>query len=497
MHKRSYILVLVFLVFTLIGGCNTEDGTFTVRQIGELTSVLADGIAARVNLIPFEAGSDTPIILEGETIFTLNNEEKEALIETYNAGFSIVLLDAEEPEVDELLEIIDDGISYRSGSHDMLFAYIARNEGHYTARLVAEPVPGPNHDSTLKTTEKIIVRELGMPPDLIVPPPPSDGTANLQSFPVAKQIFSIPQPNNGAFNTTISLYAAHECLTNDDHYVVNAVADWTPGSFFQKASTPEQVGLNQWADGENDVCPGMSSGGSDNTSCRYVGYPKFYRVEMMPLSSGMIIQSEAAPEATQGTSTTYQSGIVFNIGGKVNVSKGPTVTGGVTWSNTKAVTIPALNTQAGNLANAGAFWEFQYCTTSNTSVTGCVNTLQTANPSNICQDQLGSPQQGQTVNGKFSDAAQTVHWEADPDTRQGASTFDIKVTFQAALANTEMRVYKSGGSQPGVFGTCDSCSAFAGCCDCQAATTNRDNDATKDATFMINFPSIKCDGDET
>ncbi len=115
MHKRLFVLVLVPLVFTLIGGCNTDNGTFTVRQIGELNSVLADGIAAQVRLVPFEAGSGTPIILQGETIFTLNNEEMEALWETYDAGLSIVLLDAEEPEVDELIDIIDDGISYRSG----------------------------------------------------------------------------------------------------------------------------------------------------------------------------------------------------------------------------------------------------------------------------------------------------------------------------------------------------------------------------------------------
>jgi len=197
----------------------------------------------------------------------------------------------------------------------------------------------------------------------------------------------------------------------------------------------------------------------------------------------LIVQSEAAPEATQGISATYASGISFNIGGAVTTF-GPFFTGGVTWSNTKSVTIPALNIIAGNLEDAGAFWKFQYCTTSNTDVTDCINTLQTANPTTFCKNQLGPPQQGQTTDGKLSDSAQTVHWTVDPAYREGASTFDIKVTFQAALATTTMFV----GNIVGDPGTCNVCGPFSGCCDCQVFTNKSEDTAKKDATFKVNFP---------
>lgn len=482
--------LIIFTSFFLIGGCNGNDQTTSVRQIGTLTSVLSEGIALSIRLIPFEPGGNTPIILEGITIFDLNETQKQALVDTYDSGFSIVLLDADESEINEFVNLIDDALGYTSESHDLLFAYIARNEGIYRAQLLAEPLPGPDSESTLDTAINIIVKQLRARPKIQEPPLlGSDESDDLENYPVAKQIFSIPQPLNGAFNTTISVYAAHECLTSTDHYVVNSISNWTPGSSLQMANR-DQVDSGIWFDGENDVCPNREDGGSDDTACRFINYPKFYRVEMQPLSSGTITQLEAAPQASQGVSSTYTSGITFKLGGNVSIKNGPKVTGGVRWTNLQTVTIPPTDILAGNTENSGAFWQFEYCTSSNTDVDTCVNTIQTANPSGVCQDQLGPPQQGQTVNGKFSNTAQTVHWSTELDTREEADTFDIKVTFQAALADTNMRVWWDNESDPG---TCSQCSIFAGCCNCKADTTSRNNDATQDVTFNIEFPEIDCD----
>ena len=77
---------------------------------------------------------------------------------------------------------------------------------------------------------------------------------------------SVPQPNNGVFNTTFEVFDAHECDTNIDHYFVTSEADWTPGSMFQFASEDDltvnndtQV-VNTWENGQNDICNGGVSG---------------------------------------------------------------------------------------------------------------------------------------------------------------------------------------------------------------------------------------------
>jgi hypothetical protein len=70
---------------------------------------------------------------------------------------------------------------------------------------------------------------------------------------------------------------------------------------------------------------------------------------MVPRSEGTVVQIDAAPAATQGETTTYQSGLNFSIGGTVNVSaKGPAagLSLGATWVNVTQTTVPPLIVEA-------------------------------------------------------------------------------------------------------------------------------------------------------
>ena len=129
-----------------------------------------------------------------------------------------------------------------------------------------------------------------------------------------------------------------------------------------------------------------------------------------------VVQVNAAPPATQGQATTYTSGFIFNIGGTVNMS-GVGLASGATWTNTTATTVPALDLLVSNQANEGVEWQFEYCTNGDepgTSPHGtCTWHVQTPQG---CAYNLGdttgtNPQQGQTPNGTFSDAVQSVQWQ--------------------------------------------------------------------------------------
>ena len=132
-----------------------------------MDSKLADGIDEQVNLIPYDGGSDMPIILQGDSVFSLSDSEKAGIKKTYNAGFSIVLLDSNKQAIDALLDIIDDGHSLSSTTHPVLLAFIVRNEGHYATRLLSEPMPGDNHESKLQTATNFIVKDLSLSSNLL------------------------------------------------------------------------------------------------------------------------------------------------------------------------------------------------------------------------------------------------------------------------------------------------------------------------------------------
>jgi hypothetical protein len=73
--------------------CRCPGEEITVRVIPPLTSAIADRVLRQVNAVPFTSGNDSPILLQGETVSSLTATQMEGLKETYQAGYSLVLLD--------------------------------------------------------------------------------------------------------------------------------------------------------------------------------------------------------------------------------------------------------------------------------------------------------------------------------------------------------------------------------------------------------------------
>jgi hypothetical protein len=268
-----------------------------------------------------------------------------------------------------------------------------------------------------------------------------------------------------------------------DHYVVTAEADWTPtAARFQSASFPEDQspdGVITWHDNKNN-CEG-----DNNTACRYINYPLSYQLTIKPPDNGTVIQDDAAPAASGDATTSYTSGFTFSINGTVNASNaggGGSIFAGASWTNSVTTTVPPLQVRVGDVGNQGVFWNFVYCTSgSETAGSGeCISHVQITNPSGTCEDQLGEPELGQTPGGKFSNAIQSVHWEAGADTRAG-STFDIYVEFEAMIASTDLFVNPvSDGGYCNVFG-----------CNCSPETQSQPE--TSDFIFHVLLPSTDCD----
>ena len=335
------------------------------------------------------------------------------------------------------------------------------------------------------------------------PSPPVD----WQSSPVQKTVF---QQNGamGVYNTTVNVYALHSCQADErtgltsDYYMVTALADWTPtnakfqstwtgfndGSMFYDA-VKDRYFVNSWRlDPQRNQCSSPSSVSLEAAICRYINYPLQYDLTMTPKSTGSIVQINAKPPASQGQATTYTSGFMFNLGGTVNVS-GPGVSAGVVWNNLTATTVPPLELGLSQTDNQGANWTFKYCTGGEEpdDGTNCTSHVQTAK--DVCRAQLGddsgtNPQQGQTPDGAFTDAVQTVLWQAGPDTR-GGTTFDIEVTVAPNIGVTTANLWGASGRDR----------ANAGCnavnCDCVSNTTTNQLPGGS-YIFKVPLPSTTC-----
>jgi hypothetical protein len=161
---------------------------------------------------------------------------------------------------------------------------------------------------------------------------------------------------------------------------------------------------------------------------------------------------------------------------------------GATWSNTTTSAVPPLLVDATNVGGQGVQWNFQYCTTGDSSA-NCVQHIQMVGQSGICHNfQMGDPQHGQTPGGKFSNAVQTGYWVGQPQSRVGP-TFDFDVSFTARLAATGSKLWWGPLSlaEP-AFEVVGECNVFY--CDCVNHT--EESPVSANFTFQIDFPSTLC-----
>lgn len=477
-----------------------------VRQIGYLDSAIAEGILQRVTTLPFSLEHDSPILLQGTTLARLRHSINEELRATYQAGYSIVLLDATMEDVAALHQIVGAGVTYTSTDGEGVFAYSLRQDKNVPiGTLLSKVQRSPLHKATgdpdpvglqdealaYSRAADLAATELRRPP---VVGSGSQGNSNVDwmTSPVQTTVF---QQNGatGIYNTTVNLYALHSCDKDVrtgleyDYYMVTALADWTAtNARFQSAAT-ELGPTSMYYDSNNDVyvvanwqddpqrtyCSSHYYLSSEADVCRYINYPLQYQVEMVPLNGGSIAQTNAKPPGSQGQAVTYTSGFSFSLGGTVNISgKGPSagISAGMTWNNQTQTTVMPVEVDLGQTTNEGATWTFQYCTGGEEPDpdTKCTNHVQTAK--DVCRAQLGddsgtNPQQGQGPVGAFTDAVQTGLWRAGPDTRVGKTTFDIEVSITPIIGTTTANLWGASGFDQ----------AHAGCnpanCDCVSQTT--------------------------
>lgn len=179
-----------------------------VRRIGHLDSVIADRILRQVNAVPFARQHDSPILLQGKTMSGLKHRHKQELKATYQAGHTIVLLDATMEHIKALHGIIGAGVNYRSRSKDGegVLAYALRQENHIpTATLLANvhrsPLRTPSGDRdptglqddklAFKRAADLTVTELSHIPNVSMPGPPRDPgqPTDWQSSPLQGTVF--------------------------------------------------------------------------------------------------------------------------------------------------------------------------------------------------------------------------------------------------------------------------------------------------------------------
>jgi hypothetical protein len=117
-----------------------------VRLIGNLESVIAPALRKQVNVVPFTLQHDSAILLQGQTMSQLQDSHTQELRETYQAGYTIVLLDATLAHINALHGIIEAGVTYRSKDEEGVLAYTLRHENHIpTATLVSNVQRSPLH----------------------------------------------------------------------------------------------------------------------------------------------------------------------------------------------------------------------------------------------------------------------------------------------------------------------------------------------------------------
>ena len=528
---RLWWALLAWLLLLPSGPVAAASG-LVVQHIGDLSGTIAeavaeDAVAAGVTIVPFSPRIDaraTPIILspqaahlarDGKRLMGLRGVERRSIRQAYDAGQVILLLEASTHDIEELHVLVEEGVTYESTTDPIVLAYALRQENDIpTARVVTYPVgddldgEGFDEDELESQSEalEIVLEELTLQPAVgLAAALDTASWTDWASSPV--QSFILTSTDRGTYNTPVEIYALHSCAQNKDYYLVNTGGSWTPTAARAESASKKARQIHSYEGGRRltvdwqnnrDYCEGghwvckvlgVCDIGGDSRACRYDNYPLFYQVDIVPPSGPQVVQIHAAPAGDQGQSTSYTSGFSFSIGGGVDVSGSGSSGGfnaGVSWDNSVSTTVPALAIEAGNRGNQGTFTRYRYCTVGS-KAQDCTSTIQmTAPQGDICQAYiLGQPQQGQTPNGRLSNVAQTVNWQVDPATYTG-STFDITVTFEAALATSTSKLWDDFNPLQGPKGHCN---PFG--CSC-GIDTDSSRPVKLSHTFKVPLPSKEC-----
>lgn len=129
---RWLVAALLFLPILTWGGYLEEDSDVVLQRIGELSGDLAEGISQRVTVIPLARRANarkTPIVFSGGlflrqngTAHGLKRWERRAIIQSYRAGNTIVLLGASVHDIGALHGLLGEGVPYDSTTDPVISA---------------------------------------------------------------------------------------------------------------------------------------------------------------------------------------------------------------------------------------------------------------------------------------------------------------------------------------------------------------------------------------
>ena len=173
----------------------------------------------------------------------------------------------------------------------------------------------------------------------------------------------ITSTSHGIYNTPVSLYALHSCQDNKDYYLVETGGDWTAteaafSAASQRASKfrynpnndPNDPLIIEFQPGKRWCAAGISGRlrQTNEHVCRYLPYPLYYEVDIVPPNGPTVMQFNAAPAGDQGLSADYSSGFSFSIRGEVGISGSSSpAPAGASWDNETSITVPPLVVEAG------------------------------------------------------------------------------------------------------------------------------------------------------
>lgn len=515
-HARKYIVIcFISVLLIIVTSCDSNDNSGsvgTIAKIGKLNGIIASHIKSLENLKPYKGGSDSPVILDGILVNELSDSERAGLLATYKTGYCITILDPTNAQVAELHNIIESGLLPGSLSGLETLAYTICKEATFVGRSIHATNPDlfDDQEDSFINAAALVVEDLLLPPEqsiLATFRQNEDDTpiniANLE--PAFTHLMSVTS-NDGVYNSTITAWGVYTCdkidigdslncmnnPTNLDQYFITQEADWTPGSYWQSGNSVKLEGSfctndyrwvpTTWTKNSKKYCEGERF-----TYCSFVNYPSNYVVEMAPLnrSNGSVFQINAAPSSTPGKVESYTSGFSFNITGSINV-KGPGIIASATWDNETTTTVPALEVKAGNTGNEGASWSFEYNPPFVEAGPGSEeNSCTGGGDINALKD----PQIGQTPEGKFSNAIQTVQWYACPS--RASDGFEVNVSFTVNMASSTMYVwfYEAECVSPG-GGNCKFTAFGNTFCECDASIFR--NTHTVSYQGIIPYPPTDC-----
>lgn len=455
-------LILFVCIMFLVVSCNDDNDdkksteTGELYTIGILTGELSDNIENEMPLLEHDGvSSDKAFIIDESRIGQLTDNEKKAVMESFANNNPIVLLYPTENQINELLTLLETGTTHQLTSQRADFYAIDKEaDGEYW-QLTIYPTPDQaSIETEIESTDGTTTSAGSETVNLVA-------TESHHTF-IVNQLQSWLEQNANRSNDEEKLAAA--ASENEITDLANAFNDtvsfpytrdgnsasfqFTHSSYSCRASDG-----NDWFIVIQDCVLSPSNLYAEHTSKHAYWYVEKYDINMQPSNSAStMIQSK--PDTTTG-STTVTATISKNISGTVSYKQGPSVTGGMSMSNSTTFNIPDVsvhNLSGDDPVPNNARWQY---------------TIPRAKGINdSCENSITSPK---SISHETFQPTNAWIWMM-PKSSEGSSALTVNLNFNLELADT--------------YCTSD-CNVFGCDCDISQRTLN----PQYQHSFNINYPN--------